>query len=184
MENRRVFLASLPAIVLAPAAFAECERTTRATEGPFWRANAPKSPNLRQSFTGKALEVSGIVRAAGCAPLANAVVEVWQADDHGKYDLDYDDGRTFLRASLRTDANGRYSFVTIKPAPYGMSGSMRPAHIHFKVRAEGQRELVTQLYFAGDPYLDRDPLDAVHPDLVVAPKRVGQVERVEFNLAL
>lgn len=171
MHSRRDFLVSLPALAIASAAFGDCARTSRAIEGPYWRAGAPNVANLRAGLDGDPLRVRGVARDLACAPLANAVVEIWQADARGMYDHDYGDGRTFLRASLRTDAQGRYAFETIRPAPYGMARSKRPAHIHFKVRAAGRPELVTQLYFHDDPYLDRDPLDAVRPDLIVKPVR-------------
>jgi protocatechuate 3,4-dioxygenase beta subunit len=113
-------------------------------------------------------------------PIAGALVDVWQADADGKYDVDYGRGETFLRGRMKTDAKGFYEFETIRPAAYGIGHSKRPAHIHFMVSAPGRKRLVTQLYFAGDPHLDDDPLSAVYPDLIVALK--GRV--AEFDITL
>jgi protocatechuate 3,4-dioxygenase beta subunit len=61
-----------------------------------------------------------------------------------------------------TDADGRYSFTTVKPGPYpwgNHDNAWRPAHIHFSLlgRAFAQR-LVTQMYFPGDPLFAFDPI--------------------------
>jgi protocatechuate 3,4-dioxygenase beta subunit len=82
-----------------------------------------------------------------CAPLAGALVEVWQADARGDYTQvtagKKDDPGCLLRASLTTDAGGRYRFQTIVPGEY----PGRPRHIHYRVSAKGHVTLVTQLYF-------------------------------------
>ena len=164
--TRRMFVAL--AALLPSTLRADCTRTSRAVQGPYYRPDAPETTDLRRGKSSP-IVVQGVVRGADCRPLANALVEVWQADEHGKYDVDYGHGETFLRARIRTNASGEYRFSTIRPAAYGVSSFMRPAHIHFIVSADGHRRLVTQMYFAGDPYLDRDPLRAVHPDLIVTP---------------
>jgi protocatechuate 3,4-dioxygenase beta subunit len=105
--------------------------------------------------------VHGVVRSARtCKPVAGALLDVWQADHHGEYD------DVFGRARIRSGSDGAFSFRTTKPAPYGSPGFMRPAHIHMVLSAQGHRSLTTQLYFEGDPYLDKDPLRSVHPDLI------------------
>ena len=61
------------------------------------------------------------------------------------------------RVAMLFDEAGGYWFRTIKPPPYPASANwMRPSHIHFRVVAPGAGTLVTQMYFAGDPYLARD----------------------------
>lgn len=167
--TRRLLLGVAASVLAAGRglAAADCARTSRAIQGPYWRPDAPETADLRRGPGGEPLVVRGVVRGgAPCAPLAGALLEVWQADEHGKYDADYGDGATFLRARVRTRADGSYEFRTVRPAPYGIGRSVRPAHIHFIVRAAGHRDLVTQLYFSGDPHLQSDPLAAVHPDLV------------------
>jgi hydroxyquinol 1,2-dioxygenase len=166
MLPRRDFLTTVAAAVtgaaLAPSVLAECRATSAATKGPYWRANAPFTNDIRRNG-GSPVVVAGTVRdARTCKPVAGALLDVWQADHHGRYDLDYDGDDIFGRARIRAASDGAFSFTTIKPAPYGM----RPAHIHFIVSAEGRRSLVTQLYFEGDPYLDKDPQRSVFPDLI------------------
>ena len=166
---RRDFLATFAGAVagaaLAPRMLvAECRGTSRATQGPYWRANAPFTNDLRREG-GTAIVVEGRIRdARTCAPVPNALLDVWQADHHGKYDVDYRGDETFGRARIRAGSDGAFSFTTIRPAPYGS----RPAHIHFIVSAEGKKSLVTQLYFEGDPHLDTDPQRAVFPDLITS----------------
>lgn len=167
MLHRRDFLTALAGAALAPLAIADdCAATSRATKGPYWRPDAPFTTDLTRKG-GEVITVHGVVRSARtCKPVAGALLDVWQADHHGKYDLDYGREHVFGRARIRAGSDGRFAFRTVRPAPYGTAGFTRPAHIHFLIAAEGHRPLVTQLYFEGDPYLDRDPLNDVHRDLV------------------
>jgi protocatechuate 3,4-dioxygenase beta subunit len=112
---------------------------------------------------GRVLNVAG-------EPVRNAKVEVWQANTHGRYTHPSDanpaplDPKFDGSAVLTTDADGRYRFKTIRPAPYPAGPNrMRPAHIHFQVSGR-QDKIVTQMYFEGDPYNKSDPfLNSVGP---------------------
>jgi hydroxyquinol 1,2-dioxygenase len=174
--TRRTLLAG--SIVSALPLAADCRRTSSAVQGPYYRSDAPFTTDLRRGG-GEDISVEGVVRGRDCRPLPDALIEIWQADEKGRYDVDYGQG-TFLRARLRTSSRGEYQFQTIRPAPYGVGGFLRPAHIHFIVSAEGHRRLVTQLYFAGDPHLDSDPLRSVRPDLIAALSR----GRCRFDVTL
>ena len=100
---------------------------------------------------GQRLVISGTVYAADCTtPLANALVEVWQADANGRYDRS---APFRLRAQMRTDIEGRYEFTTIRPGHYGTEDIVRPAHIHYQVTYPDHDPLGTRLLFADDPYL-------------------------------
>ena len=181
MIDRRDFLSAtsiaLAGITFAPSILAEqCRATSRASKGPYWRPDAPFTNDVRIDG-GDAVNVRGVVRSAKtCKPIGGALLDLWHADHHGRYDLDLHNGATFGRARILTDTKGEFSFVTTRPSPYGN----RPAHIHFLLSAAGHRSLVTQLYFEGDPHLDSDPLGDVHPDLV-RPLRNG---RVQFDVFL
>ena len=174
--------------LLSPTAIAgSCAPTPPNPEGPYWRADAPFRTDLREGVTGGApLVVTGRLLDAECRPVANAVLDVWQADHLGRYDLDRKDITRelhLLRGRVRTDGDGNYRFVTIKPAPYGSEGWMRPAHIHYAIRQPGYAPLATQLYFAGDEYLDADPLRAVRRELVSETVPVASAEaRRELRL--
>jgi protocatechuate 3,4-dioxygenase, beta subunit len=101
---------------------------------------------------GTPLALGGRVRSVDGKAVIGATVEIWQTDDTGKYRHPDDDGEGPAARGFQgfgrtvTDAEGRYTFRTIKPVLY----SGRPPHIHFKVVAAKHRELVTQLYFAGE----------------------------------
>jgi protocatechuate 3,4-dioxygenase beta subunit len=70
-----------------------------------------------------------------CRPIARARVELWLANDRGRYDAAH-------RATIYTDRFGRYRVQTSKPPSYGG----RPPHIHLRVTAAGHHTLVTQHY--------------------------------------
>jgi protocatechuate 3,4-dioxygenase beta subunit len=97
---------------------------------------------------GTVLFVEGRVLDASATAVADALVEIWQCDVHGKYLRPGDDSpgprdENFQGyGQARTDATGAYSFRTIRPVPY----SSRPPHIHFQVRHPRYPTLVTQLY--------------------------------------
>lgn len=165
--DRRAFVAltTFAALGATLPLRAACKRTSSAVEGPYWRANAPRTNDLRRAG-GEAIYVQGIIRdARTCKPLPNARIDIWQADHHGKYDVDYGRQEVFGRATLRTAPDGSYAFWTVRPAPYAVGGGTRPAHIHFLVES-GPSKLITQLYFEGDPHLGDDPIDEVHQDLI------------------
>ena len=101
------------------------------------------------------LFIRGVVSAQDCTPLEGAALEVWQADADGHYDNDHGDPGPsvwVLRGTLTTDACGRYAFHTVKPGNYLNGNQYRPSHIHIRVTHPLTEELVTQLYFANDPY--------------------------------
>ena len=104
---------------------------------------------------GERLIVTGIVYGAdGKTPLANASVYVYHTDANGRYTPGAtDDNRNpRLRGYMRTDAQGKYEYSTIKPAPYPGNGP--PAHIHYHVNAPGYQERVFEIVFEGDPKID------------------------------
>ncbi|HEX9709146.1 MAG TPA: hypothetical protein VGB42_04165 [Candidatus Thermoplasmatota archaeon] len=131
----------------------QCEESEDNIEGPYYTEGAPLKSDLTENgMPGVRLTVSGSVLGLTCAPLAGALIDVWQADDAGAYD-----GVGFiLRGKLNADAEGKYSFKTIIPGHYLNGAQFRPAHIHVKVSAPGFVLLTTQLYFAGDPYNESD----------------------------
>ena len=132
-------------------------------EGPYYRAGAPFRTKLAEGLKGEPLRIGGRVLGLDGRPLAGALLDVWQADREGAYDLTSD--AFVLRGRLRADAEGRYAFDTIMPGQYDLGEAKRPAHIHCKISAEGRPTLTTQIYFKGDPWLARDPF--VRPSLVI-----------------
>jgi hydroxyquinol 1,2-dioxygenase len=153
--------------------------------GPFYVDAPPEYPlgaNISPDKEGAPLFVSGTVSAADGKPLPGAIVDVWHSDDDGYYDVQRqgDEAGLAMRARLRTDADGRFHFWTIRPAAYpiphdGPVGKMlgaqgrhpwRPAHVHFMIDAPGYQRLVTHVFAAGDTYLDSDAVFGVKDSLI------------------
>ncbi len=134
----------------------DCETTTDII-GPFYRPNAPVRNDLViPGEPGEIIELSGIIKHKDCTtPLKDATVEIWHCDGKGVYDNTSDKFR--YRAKANCDANGQYKFRTIFPIPYNVGGDRwRPAHYHLLISAPGYQELITQIYFTGDPHLSED----------------------------
>jgi protocatechuate 3,4-dioxygenase beta subunit len=102
---------------------------------------------------GERLTVAGrVLGQDGVTPLAGASVYVYHTDVKGYYSPGANDNRNpRLRGYMRTDAQGRYEFSTIKPGSY--PNSRVPAHIHYVVTAAGFTERVFEIVFEGDPFL-------------------------------
>ncbi|MGW4368881.1 dioxygenase family protein [Nocardia takedensis] len=152
--------------------------------GPFFVDTAPRVPlggDIARGAAGIPCYVSGQVRSVAGAPIPDARVEVWEADEDGFYDVQYPDGRSAGRGWLRSGSDGEYRFRSVLPAPYPIPhdgpvgdllaatarGPMRPAHLHFMVTAPGFRTLITHIFVAGDPHLGSDAVFGVKPNLVV-----------------
>jgi len=139
-----------------------CAPTTDDILGPYYLAGSPNTALVAAvDEPGTRLYLSGTVLSNDClTPVPNAMIEVWQANDAAVYDT----SPAFkLRGTMYSDANGLYAFESIVPGAYLNGAQYRPKHIHFKITKPGFPELVTQLYFDGDPYIAADPW-ASHPD--------------------
>jgi protocatechuate 3,4-dioxygenase beta subunit len=123
---------------------------------------------------GERIIVTGRVLDSGGRPVADSLIEIWQANAAGRYAHAVDDHPAPLDPNFdgagrcMTDSEGRYRFITIKPGAYpwrNHRNAWRPAHIHFSLfgRAFTQR-LVTQMYFPGDPLFAQDPIFNSVPD--------------------
>ncbi len=101
---------------------------------------------------GERLEVRGVVFASdGRTPVARASVYVYQTDARGHYRPEDAMGNRDprLKALLRTDASGSYSFSTVRPGSY--PGTRVPQHIHYEVAAEGHSSRIFEIVFEDDP---------------------------------
>jgi catechol 1,2-dioxygenase len=134
----------------------DCATTTDIL-GPFYRANSPVRSNLVISGErGTKVLLEGIVKHSDCVtPFKKAKIELWHCDAAGVYDNTSDEFK--YRGTTYSDDKGRYFFNTILPVPYEVSNTMtRPAHFHMMITAEGYQQLITQLYFEGDKFLNHD----------------------------
>ncbi|MFD9124261.1 maleylacetate reductase and hydroxyquinol 1,2-dioxygenase domain-containing protein [Kitasatospora sp. NPDC059571] len=159
--------------------------TSSAVLGPFYVEGPPETAHGRdiaEGLDGTPLWADILITDTDGAPVAGAVVDVWQADTNGFYDVQLPDlDHPVLRARLRSDEDGRLTFWSILPSKYpipddGPVGRMldaagrhpyRAPHVHFMITAPGHRRLVTQLFVAGGEYLDGDTVFGVKDDLIV-----------------
>ncbi len=168
--------------------------TPAQTEGPFYpkRDQPDKNADLTVvdgrsgHAAGEVIYVSGTVIDHQMDPVPGALVDVWQANTHGRYHHE-DDPNTAPEdpdfqgwAQLRTGTDGTFSFKTILPGAYPVSENWwRPPHIHFKVAKRGYHELTTQMYFAGNELNGKDSilqeLDAAEQERVVVPFSPSEV---------
>jgi hydroxyquinol 1,2-dioxygenase len=153
--------------------------------GPFHVEDAPRveqGADLARGAPGMPLFVEARIADLAGRPIAGAEVDVWQADDEGRYDVQRPELGDMRRARgvLRSDALGRVRFRSVTPTAYpvptdGPVGRMllasgrhpwRPAHLHFRIRAPGFATLVTHIFRNGDPYLDSDTVFGVRSSLI------------------
>jgi protocatechuate 3,4-dioxygenase beta subunit len=104
----------------------------------------PTPKTLAAARIGKPLVVTGVVSGSDCAPLAGATVTAWQTNGRGHYGPGQGgDHCCYLTGTVRTDADGRYTFDTVMPKGYDGG----PAHIHFEAGHPDAEGLVTELIF-------------------------------------
>ncbi len=171
LERRRLVRGlTLGALALAvPGVFAdELTRTPRQTEGPFYPDKLPLDTDndllvVNEGITpavGAITWLGGRILDSRGEPVRNALVEIWQVDNHGAYlhsgtmnserrDANFQGFGRFL-----TGSRGEYVFRTIKPVAY----PGRTPHIHMAVKIRGREKFTTQCYVAGEPQNERDGL--------------------------
>jgi protocatechuate 3,4-dioxygenase, beta subunit len=118
-----------------------------------------------KSEPGERLIVTGKVADAAGKPVTGASVYVYHTDNRGYYsgEVNDDNRNPRLRGYMRTDAQGRYEYDTIKPAHY--PNNRIPAHIHYVVNADGFRERIFEIVFTGDEFInDQIRTDAARED--------------------
>ncbi len=153
--------------------------------GPFHMVESPKrelGDDINLDRKGTPCLVSGRVTGPDGEPLAGALVDVWQANDDGFYDVQQPgiQPERNLRGLFTADEQGRFWFRSIVPRYYpipddGPVGELlaaterhpnRPAHIHFIVTAPDHRPVTTHLFVDDSPYIDSDAVFGVKESLV------------------
>lgn len=153
--------------------------------GPFYVEGAPEremGANICLDAKGDDMVVSGRILDTEDSPINGAVIDVWQANDEGFYDVqqkgiqpDFN-----LRGVFRTGADGSYWFRAVKPKFYpipddGPVGQLlrrlgrhpyRPAHLHFIIKAKGYEPLITHIFDPHDPYISSDAVFGVKQSLL------------------
>ncbi|MEO8307890.1 MAG: dioxygenase [Pseudomonadota bacterium] len=157
--------------------------------GPYYWEGAPELPadaNLAVGVKGDPTRYSGRVLNDAGTPIAGALLDIWSGDGEGTYDMQMEeDVGMKARGRIRTDAEGRYSFWSIRPEYYPVPTDgpvgvmlrkmgrhpMRPGHIHMIVSAPGHHPITTHLFAAGSQYLESDAVFGVKDSLVTNFKR-------------
>lgn len=192
--------------VVEEVANADREGTKGSIEGPYYVPNSPLLPAetalpMRTDEAGTRLLFRGQVANVAGKPLANAHIEMWQADHYGLYSQFAEGIPDWnLRGTIATDEQGRFKISTIRPAPYqiptdGACGRLiaaagwhawRPAHLHLLVSAAGYSSVLTQLFFRGDQHLKDDIASAVKSELILdpVPAQDGSGHEVTYNFVL
>lgn len=207
LHGRRTILkasaALLAAGMLPPtgSAFAQMvlNRTQDQILGPFYpimskpnrTGDLTRLPSGSERAKGQLLIVKGRVLDPEGRPVVGADVEIWQANSVGRYAHPDDTNPAPLDpnfegfGAVTTDTDGYYQFKTIKPPPYPVTPTRtRPAHIHFDVRGRHD-ELITQMYFEGDPYHKTDPFlqSAFNPEALIVKLSPPAPEEPDFMVA-
>ncbi|WGL52206.1 intradiol ring-cleavage dioxygenase [Nocardioides sp. BP30] len=173
--------ASMQTININNAAY---ENATEATVfGPFFVEDAPRvalGGDVAFGAPGEPCWVEGTVTDTHGNALAGARIEVWEADEDGLYDVQYDAAKRSARGHLFSDTDGSYRFWGLTPTPYpipddGPVGQLldavgrsplRASHLHFMVSHPGCRTLVTHIFPEGDPIGERDSVFGVKQSLI------------------
>jgi hydroxyquinol 1,2-dioxygenase len=152
--------------------------------GPFYVPGAkelPSGSNIAEGVEGEPAYFSGRILTPDGRPIPGATLDLWSTDGEGWYDVQLKGKGLRARGKIRTDAEGRYAFWTVKPVSYpiptdGPVGKMllrmgrhpyRPAHTHMIVSAPGFDPVTTHVFVEGDAYLESDAVFAVKNSLVV-----------------
>ncbi|MEI7030548.1 carbohydrate-binding protein [Streptomyces pratensis] len=144
-------------------------------EGPYFKPDSPRRTSLVTAGTpGVPLTVSGYVFGRACRPVAGALLDFWQADTNGAYDM----ARYAFRGHQFTGPDGAFSLTTVVPGLY----PGRTRHIHVKAQAPGGRVLTTQLYFPGEPRNNTDAL--FDPRLLMNVRSAGNGRQGSFDFVL
>lgn len=203
MHRRNLLKLSLVALagLLNRPALANIVATPAQSEGPFYpeRPQADTDIDLTQvaghtqRATGRVVQIHGRVTRLDGQPLANATVEIWQANHYGRYAHSRDSNPAQLDEHFQgwgittTNTNGEYRFTTIMPGAYPASRDwVRPPHIHYRVSHPRHTSLTTQMYFPGESLNKHDLiLNGLSPreqQQVIA--RASTENRLQFDITL
>lgn len=164
--------------------------TAEATIGPFFPgafvASMPQrldsvAPILTQRPQGQPIALSMRFTDSNGKPVRRVIVEIWQANAHGRYRHPLDSSGLPLDpqfdgfARLGTDNDGRFVFPTVKPGAHPTpAGAMRAPHLRLTVFASGIDRIVTQIFFDGELGNAGDPLLASLPDPALRRRLIAQ----------
>ena len=170
--------------------------TPSQTIGPFYWGtvvSAYRADLAPVGVAGERIEVVLTLHDVDGKVVADGLLELWQANSHGRYAHPEDTGTATLEPSWQgfgramTDENGRFRFTTVKPdrvpAP---GGGLQAPHVNFTIFMRGMlRQLLTRLYFPGDPANASDPvLQSVAADRRATLVATGKAPALTFDIRL
>lgn len=173
--------------------------TTSQTVGPFFSIGLDRlrTGNIADSgVSGERLMIEGRVLDGDSQPVPDAMIEIWQANTHGKYAHPEDAQEKPLEPGFSgfgrvpTDNHGQFRFTTIKPGPVpGPGGKLQAPHLVLSLFMRGLlKRLVTRIYFPGEAANDSDfVLGLVEPALrptLIAKKVQGQDAVLHWDIVL
>ena len=160
--------------------------------GPFHVADAPELPISSDICLDQKREpmlVRGTIRSTDGTPLANAKIDVWQANDEGFCDVQQEGLQPDfnLRGVFRTGPDGSYWFKGVKPKFYPIADDgpvgqplkalglhpFRPAHLHYIIEAPAHARLVTHIFDPDDPSISSDAVFGVEESLLAKFQKIA-----------
>ncbi|HTT33924.1 MAG TPA: protocatechuate 3,4-dioxygenase subunit alpha [Methylomirabilota bacterium] len=175
------------------------QATTSQTVGPYFSIGLTRLKKVdltAPGVSGERVAISGRVLDGDGMPVSDCVIEIWQANSHGKYVHPEDDQKKPLEPAflgygrIFTDDRGRFSFTTIKPGSVpGPNGKPQAPHIAVSVFMRGLlRRLVTRIYFPNEPANASDfVLNLVEPErrgTLISKKSAKELGTLEWNVIL
>ena len=172
--GKQVGMTATGLLVMGSGSLMAGKVTPTQTQGPFYPDSDVGDNDLdmtlikghTEAAKGEPIFVHGQVLDTDGNPLANATVDVWQANDAGRYRHEKDPNPAPLDPNFQgwgvvtTDDLGFYRYKTIRPGVYSLEwlgeDGWRARHIHYKVSHDGYEPVTTQMYFPGDPLIDQD----------------------------
>lgn len=138
---------------------------------------------------GQSMIVTGTVYGPdGETPLAGIKIHVYHTDARGYYSIDGQNERQHrINGTMTTNSEGKYEYLTIKPASY--PNSRIPAHVHYQVSGPGYESQRFELQFQDDPFLsqaekEREANKGRFAKIVMLEKDENGVLRGELNIKM
>lgn len=175
------------------------QMTASQTIGPYLHIGTDwlNTPDLAATeVMGERVVLAGQLFDGAGNPVSDGLIELWQANAHGKYAHPDDSRELPMQPGFRgfgrvpTDANGFFRFTTIKPGRVpGPGGTLQAPHIAVTVLARGLlKHLVTRMYFPDEAANTDDPVLAMVPAerraTLIARRSVQQANLLEWDIVL